>query len=150
MKAWQMRVAVVVLAAGLGVALAPPLDATQPLAQIRRDDWAVPELPRKSERVGEALALAGSPIFEPEARTAAAGAAPAAPPADSRWRVAGFLGRGEERRALIAFSDPARAAAVLGRGDALPTGHRIERIEPDAVCVRVGRKILRIGVETRD
>lgn len=140
-----------VAAALLGALLAPPLEpsATAPAAP-RPDDWQDPQLPRKPDLGGQALALAGSPLFEPEATTAALQAAAAAPPPDERWRIAGLLGRGEARVVLVSFMDPARSQQTLKPGDRLPSGHRIERIEADAVCVQVGRKILRIGVQTRD
>lgn len=137
-------------AAGLGVVLAPPLESSQPSVSNQRDDWRSPTLPRKPDQAAQALALASSPIFEPEAHLAAQQAAAAAPPPDERWRIAGLLGRGESRVALVHFMDPARAPQTLKAGDKLPSGHRIQRIEPDAVCVQVGRKILRIGVQTRE
>jgi hypothetical protein len=106
------------------------------------------ELPRKPDQAGMSLALAASPMFEPEAKAAVQSTATAA--LDERWRIAGVLGRAGQRKVLISFSDPARQAQVLSVGDALPSGHRIRDIESGTVCVQVGRKVLRIGVQAID
>lgn len=145
-----LRTGGLLLAAGLGALLAPPLEPAPAEATARQDAWTPPALPRKPDQAAQALALVSSPLFEPEAKTAAAQTAATAPPPDERWRVAGLLGRGSERRALISYADPAKPAETLKVGDKLPSGHRIHRIDDGAVCVQVGRKILRIGVQTRD
>lgn len=142
------RVLLVLGSALLGAVLAPATETPAPLAASRSDDWQTPTLPRRPDETPLALALVTSPIFEPEARSA--NAAAAAAPVDERWRIAGLLGRGSERSVLVSFSAPGRAPEVLRLGDKLPSGHRIQCIEPTAVCVQVGQKTLRIGVQTSD
>lgn len=134
---------------GLGAALAPGADDPAKAMGLRRvSDWALAEMPRKPEQAGLALSLATSAMFEAEAPLAGQGAAVAPP--DERWRIAGVLGRGHDAQVVVSFRDPSRPTQILRVGDTLPSGHRVQAVEPGTVCVQVGRKILRIGVQALD
>jgi hypothetical protein len=147
MKTWQ-RWALLLGLLLVGAALAPAPDSELGPGLSRREAWALAELPRKPDQAGMSLGLAASPMFEPEVRSAVQSAPMVA--VDDRWRIAGVLGRAGQRKVLISFSDPARQAQVLSVGEALPSGHRIRDIESGTVCVQVGRKVLRIGVQAID
>lgn len=71
----------------------------------------------------------------------------AAPIEDPRWRLAAVYGAGKERGALVEFVAPGKAAQRLRVGDALPSGHRIAAIGERDICVLIGRKSFRLGVE---
>jgi hypothetical protein len=144
------RWALIAGSALVGAVLAPPLETPVAALASNSDRWQLPDLPRKPDQAALALALSSSTIFEPEAKMAAQAAAAAQPPPDERWRIAGILGRDTARSVLVTFNDPTQPAQTLRVGDRLPSGHRIQRIEPHAVCVQQGPKILRIGVQTRD
>jgi hypothetical protein len=70
-----------------------------------------------------------------------------APAPDPRWRLAGIFGRGAERGVLVAFSAAGKPPQRLHAGDTLPSGHRIERIEEREICIRIGSRLYRLGVE---
>ena len=128
----------------------PPVqDSAQRVPKLRAEVWSPPELPHRPDLGTQALALSASPIFEPEA-TAAAQPGAAGPPADNRWRIAGVIGRGEERQVLISFRAGNRPDLRLGVGQRLPSGHRIASIGDADVCVEVGNGRFLLGVEYRD
>ena len=141
-----MAAGALLVAAALGWLLAPEDDASTALVQVRRDDWVLPELPRKPDMVGTALAVVTSPIFgvEPQAGVAAAA------PEDTRWRLAGIFRRGAERTALISFAAPGKEALRLRTGESLPSGHKIIKIDDSEVCVQIGKRTFRLGVEYRE
>jgi hypothetical protein len=148
MTTWQ-RVGAWVGLMALGVFLAPGLDEAGGTVGLRRSAaWSLADMPRKPDQAGLAVSLATSPMFEPEAQSSPGAAA--TPPSDDRWRIAGVLGRGRDAKVLVAFRDPNRPNQVLRVGDVLPSGHRVQAVEPGTVCVQVGRKILRIGVQALD
>lgn len=135
------------LAACLGALLAPNEQmGGKGLVNARRELWLLPEVPRKPDLAAQALALVSSPIFEAEAQVAAANA----PPEDLRWRVAGVFGRGNERSVLIVFLAPGKQPLNLRVGEKLPSGHKITKIEDSGVCVQLGSKSYRLGVEYRE
>lgn len=143
--------AVFAAAAALGAWMAPGIEPEASLVKARRNAWELPELPRKPDLVGQGLALAASPMFEPEAQMqAAAAAAAVAAGEDKRWRIAGIYRRASERSVLINFMAPGKASQTLRVGDKLPSGHRITRIDDGEVCVQLGNKSYRLGVEYRD
>ncbi len=133
-------------AAILGWLLVPSEPASVQLVQPRRDAWVLPDLPRKPDLVGIGLAVVTSPIFEAESQ---AGTAPAQA-VDPRWRVAGIFGQGVQRTALVSFAAPGKEPLRLRVGDFLPSGHRIKRIDDSEVCVQIGKKTFRLGVEYRE
>ncbi|HEY1089493.1 MAG TPA: hypothetical protein VGE47_00230 [Burkholderiaceae bacterium] len=135
------------LAALLGALLAPrDQDDSKGLVNARRELWLLPDAPRKPDLSSQALALVSSPIFEAEAQVAVANA----PPEDTRWRVAGVFGRGNERSVLIAFVARGKQSQSLHVGQKLPSGHKITKIEDSGVCVELGKKSYRLGVEYRE
>jgi hypothetical protein len=132
---------------GLGALLAPAGDTGDAgLVAARRNEWQLPDLPRKPDLTSQALAMVTSPIFEPEAKTASADVSAE----DQRWRVAGIFRRGAERSVLISFMAPGKESQTLHVGQKLPTGHKITQIEENWICVQLGRKSYRLGVEYRD
>lgn len=138
------------VAAACGALLAPAEEGGASMVQPRRDAWLMPDLPRKPDLVGQGLAMVTSPIFEPEAQIAAAAAAAAKPPEDLRWRIAGLFRRGNDSSVLISFMAPGKASQTLRVGERLPTGHRITKIDGNEVCVQLGKKSYRLGVESRE
>ncbi len=125
------------------------LEAPQTARVARSEAWVPPDLPRRPDLGAKALAISASPIFEPEA-TAQAAVAAAGPPIDNRWRVAGVIGRGEARQALISFRAGNQPDQRLSVGQRLPSGHRIVSIGDADVCVEVGSGRFLLGVEYRD
>lgn len=143
----------VLLAAAFGVGwlLAPGPQADAPLVQPRKEQWRLPDLPQRPDDASRAIGLAGSPIFEPEAALVAAAAAEAAAKAeDRRWRVAGFFGRGRERKVLITFAAAGKPALRLAVGDKVPSGERITLIQDGEVRIRVGNKQVPLGADYRE
>lgn len=140
-------VALGLFALGWWVAPAPAPDAV--VVEARRDAWELPDLPRRPDHVGLALSLATSSLFEPEV-TQATTAAAAAPAEDRRWRVAGVVDRGGERKALISFAAPGKETLRLRAGDKLPSGERISRISEGEVWIRVGRQQVPLGAQYRE
>lgn len=136
------------IAFGAGWLIAPPSSPHAELVQSRRDSWRLPDLPQRPDQAARAIGLASSPIFEPEAPQA--NAAAAAKTEDGRWRVAGFFGRGQERKVLISFALPGKPALRLGVGDKVPSGERIARIQDGEVLVQVGKKQVPLGADYRE
>ena len=134
----------VLMAAGLGWFLAPAEQVEKPLVQLRRDAWNLPELPRKPDQVVQGLAVVTSPIFGAEPQSGPAATAPE----DNRWRVAGVYRSGTERKVLISFMAPGKQSLRLGVGDTLPSGHRITKIDDSEVCMQIGKKSFRLGVQS--
>jgi hypothetical protein len=144
---WIMAAAVF----GLGWMTAPMPDAEAPPVQARKEGWKLPDLPQRPDHASRAMALAGSPIFEPEAAVLAAAAANAAAKAeDRRWRVAGVFGRGQERKVLISFVAAGKAPLRLAVGDKVPSGERITQIHDGEVLIRVGNKQVPLGADYRE
>ncbi|MDM4767540.1 hypothetical protein [Pelomonas sp. SE-A7] len=140
-----------VVAALIGALLAPGVELDASLVQARRNSWELPDLPRKPELTAIGLSLVTSPMFEPEAQVrAAAAAAAAAESEDKRWRIAGLFRRDKQRGVLINFMAPGKPPQTLHVGDRLPSGHMIKRIDDGEVCVQLGNKTYRLGVEYRD
>jgi hypothetical protein len=149
MKAMPWVLFPVALAIGWLASGPPQSDA--PLVQARRDAWELPSLPPRESDAGRAIGLASSPIFEPEAVQQAAAAATAATAAeDRRWRVAGVVGRGGERKVLITFAMAGKPPLRLQVGDKVPTGERITQIQDGEVLIRVGKQQVPLGAEYRE
>jgi hypothetical protein len=146
-----MPLAIVLVAFGAGWLLAPVPAAEAPLVQARRETWRLPDLPQRSDQAAQAIGLASSPIFEPEAALAAAAAAAAVAKAeDKRWRVSGIFGRGNERKVLINFALPGKEPLRLAAGDKVPSGERIVRILDGEVLIQVGKKQVPLGAGYRE
>jgi len=134
------------LSALLGWQAASPVAQAPALVQTRRDEWSLPTLPLVADATTRAVIVSTSPIWGAEVKPAdTAASAP-----NLRWRLAGVFGSGKTGRALIVFEDPAKPEQRLKVGDKLPSGHPIELIESNQVCIKVGKKQLRFGVETRE
>lgn len=138
------------VALGLGWLLVAAPDDEAPLVQARREGWTLPNLPPRSDQAGRAIGLASSPVFEPEAAFVAAQAAAATKSEDRRWRAAGIVGRGSERKVLITFALAGKPALRLAVGDKLPSGERITQIHDGEVLIRVGKKQVPLGADYRE
>lgn len=143
---WVLSIA---LAGAAGWFVAPADSVNAELVQVRRDRWELPSLPRRPDLLAQGLAMVTSPIFEPEAQIVAAATAAAAPPEDQRWRVAGLFRRDGVRSVMISFMAPGKPAQALRVGDKLPSGHVVTRIDDNEICVQLGKKSYRLGVEYR-
>lgn len=139
------------VALGIGWLLVPAPEDEPSLVQPRREAWELPSLPPRADQAGRAIGLASSPIFEPEtALVAAQAAAAAAKSEDRRWRAAGIVGRGSERKVLITFALAGKPALRLAVGDKVPSGERITQIQDGEVLIRVGKKQVPLGADYRE
>ena len=140
-RAWWIAAAIAGL---LGWWIAPLPDAAPSLVKPRQDAWRLPSLPRRVDQTSMAVLVSGANYW---GASAAAPTANAAPIEDPRWRLAAVYGAGKARGALVEFAAAGKAAQRLSVGDALPSGHRIVAIGERNVCVLIGRKSFRLGVE---
>lgn len=138
----------IVGAFGLGWVFSGGAPESPSLVAARRNVWDLPDLPVRRDQAERAIALAGSPIFEPEAAVLAATAAAKAD--DKRWRVAGVYGRGQERRVLIGFALASKPPLRLGVGDKVPSGEPITQIHDGEVLIRVGKRQVPLGADYRE
>lgn len=145
---WRGWVVMAALAGAAGWMFGPASDATPTLVQPRRDRWQLPPLPPREDQTLLAAEVATAPMWG--AAPAAAGAVAAAAAADTRWRLAAVYGVQGDRSALITFAAPDRPPKRVQAGDLLPSGHRIVSIGTHDVCVQLGRKTYRLGVERSD
>ena len=133
-------------AVAAGWLLTPLPPEAQSAVQARRDGWHVAELPRRPDLVratidSTAAAMWGPAVLNP-VKSAAATAVD-----DPRWRVAGVYGAGSDRQVIITFMNPDKHVQYLRVGDSLPSGHKIESIHDNEVCVRIGKQAHRLLVE---
>lgn len=135
---------------GIGWLAAPSAEPAGTVVQARKDRWQLPDLPQRPDHVARAMALAASPMFEPEATQAVAAAQAAAQAEDLRWRAAGVFGRGHERKVLIVFAAAGKAPVRLAVGDKVPSGERITQIREGEVLIRVGNKQVPLGADYRE
>lgn len=132
--------------AGAGLGWWLPL-ANEPAARLvstGRAPWLLEELPRSPGSATQAMAArAVNAGFwgVPEER------AVAQPPEDLRWRVAGIVGVGEQRRLMIVHRTGAKPPQMARVGDTVPSGHRIVEIGESTYCVEIGGRSYRLGVE---
>jgi hypothetical protein len=134
-------------AAMVGWWLAPVPEATPALVKPRQDGWRLPALPRAVDQSTVAAVVAGAPYW---GRAAAAPVAQATAPVDPRWRIAAVYGVGADRGALIQFAQADRPPQRVRVGDKLPSGHPIVEINHREICIRIGSKTYRLGVERSD
>jgi hypothetical protein len=126
-----------------------PVDAPEPaIVKPRRDDWLLPDLPRRAVENAAVVAAAAAPFWGSAALAPATAAS--APPEDPRWRIAAVFGDASRRGVLVVFEQEGRPAARLYAGDKLPSGHVITSVREREVCVQVGNKSYRLGVERRE
>lgn len=142
LRNWVMAATV----AGLvGWWLAPLPEPVPSLVKPRQDTWRLAPLPRRADQTSTAAMVNSANFWG--ASAAAAAALAAAPSADPRWRIAAVYGAGKDRATLIQFLAKDKQALHLRVGDSLPSGHRIVTIGDRDVCVQIGRKAYRLGVE---
>jgi hypothetical protein len=132
-------------AALLGAWVAPLPDPAPALVKPRSDAWTLSSMPRVFDQTVLAVNVLNAPYWGSVAGPAAAAPSPPAP--DPGWRLAGIFGQGSERGVLVEFAAEGKPPLRLRAGDALPSGHRIQRIQEREICVRVGGRLLRLGVE---
>lgn len=118
-----------------------------PLVQARRDAWQLQPLPEPVDGTSQAVAVATSPLWGAEP---AAASAAAAPPVQLRWRMAGVFGQGKQGGVLVIYSDAGKPPERMKVGEKLPSGHVIESVDGNQVCIRIGKKLYSFGVETRE
>jgi hypothetical protein len=128
----------------LGWWAAPTPDVAPGVVRPRQDAWRLPSLPRRVDQTSTAALVSGASYW---GTAATASTAAAAAVEDPRWRLAAVYGAGGERGALVEFVAAGKAAQRLRVGDALPSGHRIVAIGERDICVLIGRKSFRLGVE---
>lgn len=142
---WREGLLLGALAVLAGWYAAPALPEASTLVRARRDDWQLPALPRRPDLTATAVRVAAAEYWGgPEAGAAAAASVPIE---DTRWRIAGLFGSGQGRGVLIRYAAPDKAEQRLRVGDRLPSGHRIVEINATEVCVQVGSRRLRLGIE---
>lgn len=141
---WRNTAWAAAAAALLGWWLAPLPQAAPALVKPRGDHWSLPALPRVFDQTVLAVNVLDAPFWGPRA-AALADSAMLAP--DPRWRIAAIFGQGADRGVLVEFSAEGKSPLRLRTGEKLPSGHRIVRIEEREVCVQIGPREYRLGVE---
>lgn len=141
---WRPWWALALAAAMLGWWLAPLPDAAPALVKPRQDSWQLEALPRRIDQTTTAALVSSASYWG-----GAAAVAGAQPPVaeDPRWRIAAVFSAGRERGALVQFMAPGKPPLRVQVGDTLPSGHRVVSIGERDVCVQIGRKTYRLGVE---
>ena len=139
--AWWAAAAAVLL----GWVFAPTPEPAPALVKPRRDTWTLVPLPRLLNQTALAAEVMGAPYWG--AQATGAGAAQAAPTLDPRWRVAAIYGSRSERAVLIVYAAEGKPPQQLHVGDQLPSGHRIVRVDEREICVQIGARSYRLGVE---
>jgi hypothetical protein len=119
----------------------PETDVVKP----RRDDWRLAPAPRRPDLTSVAVLVMSAPYWG----GVEVAAAPT-PVEDPRWRVAAVYGAANDRSVLISFSALSKPPLRLRVGDALPSGHKIINIGERDLCIRIGNKTYRLGVERRE
>lgn len=143
---WRPWLLMAAVAALVGWWAAPLPDPGAALVRPRQDSWRLAPLPRRIDQTSTAALVSGAGYWG-----AAAGQPDAAAPAaeDPRWRIAAVYGVGKDRGALIQFAAADKPPLRLRVGDMLPSGHRIVTIGDRDMCVQIGGKTYRLGVERR-
>jgi hypothetical protein len=139
------------LAGTAGWVLWPQYSAGPVLVAPRRDAWALAALPRRAVENSAIVIAATAPFWGAPTKAAAASAPPPPPPPpppEPRWRIAAVFGQAAKRGVLITFAADARPPQRLFVGDKLPGGYLVTNIEEREVCVLVGKKSYRLGVES--
>ncbi len=131
----------------LGWLVGGAADNPVPLVQARRDAWQLQPLPEPVDGTSRAVAVATSPLWGAEP---AAASTAAVPPAQLRWRVAGVFGQGKQGGVLVIYSDASKPPDRMKVGEKLPSGHVIESVDGNQVCIRIGKKLYSFGVETSE
>lgn len=141
---WRSWMALALVAALIGWWAAPLPGATPALVKPRQDSWQLDALPRRVDQTTTAALVSAAGYWGAAATVAGAQTAVAE---DPRWRIAAVFSAGKDRGALVQFSAPGKPALRVQVGDTLPSGHRVVSIGERDVCVQIGRKTYRLGVE---
>lgn len=134
----------VVAAAAAGWFLAPQPEPAVALVKARGDRWELPALPRVFDQTTLAANVLGAAFWGAPVGSSEQALVPAV---DGRWRLAGIFGHSRDRAVLVEFLAEGKAPLRLRVGDTLPSGHQIERIDEREVCIRIGSRLYRMGVE---
>ena len=145
-RGWALML---VLAALVGWTAWPQPSAGPVLVAPRRDAWALPAMPRRAVENSAIVIATTAPFWGAPIQAAAASAPPPPPPPppEPRWRIAAVFGQAAKRGVLITFAADARPPQRLFVGDKLPGGYLVTNIEEREICVLVGKKSYRLGVE---
>ena len=143
-SAWRPWWILAVAAALGGWWLAPLPGPATALVKPRHDTWSLAPLPRRVDQISTAAMVSGAAYWG--AAVALPGAA-AATAEDPRWRIAAVYGVGKDRGALVQFAAAGKPPLRGHVGETLPSGHRVVSIGDRDVCVQIGRKAYRLGVE---
>lgn len=114
------------------------------VVQPMREAWQLELPPRQVDQTALAAVVMSAPFWGSAAQ---ATSAPVVPVIDERWRIAAVFGQGKDRNVLVVFSAEGKPPSRLGVGDKLPSGHRIVSVGERDVCIQIGRKTYRMGVE---
>jgi hypothetical protein len=145
LRGWALMLA---LAALVGWTAWPQPSPGPVLVAPRRDAWALPVLPRRGLENSTIVIAATAPFWGAPIPVAAASAPPPPPPPpEPRWRIAAVFGHVAKRGVLITFDADVRPPQRLFVGDKLPGGYLVTNIEEREICVLVGKKSYRLGVE---
>lgn len=144
LRRWGLAVLVV---AGLGWWLGEPAPQGAMVGLRKTQSWALPELPRWVTSAGTPVLIAQASFWD---RGLVAAPVEAAAPVDDRWRFAGVLGAGADRKVLVAFSDQNKPPQLFKLGESLPGGHKITRIDDRSVCVALGKRSYTLAIERLD
>jgi hypothetical protein len=142
--AWRPWWILAMAAALLGWWLAPLPGPAPALVKPRQDSWRLAPLPRRVDQTTAAALVSGAAYW---------GAAAVPPDAvakaaeDPRWRIAAVYGVGQDRGALVQFAAAGKLPLRVHVGEKLPSGHRVLSIGERDVCVEIGGKAYRLGVE---
>jgi hypothetical protein len=133
-------------AAGAGWLFLPQPTIGPALVAPRRDVWTLPVLPRRMLENSAVVIAATAPFWGVVVQPATT-AAIAPPPEEPRWRIAAVFGDVIKRGVLIQYVTEVRPPLRLFVGDKLPGGYLITNIEEREICVLLGKKNYRLGVE---
>ncbi|MCV2364686.1 hypothetical protein LNV23_14630 [Paucibacter sp. DJ1R-11] len=139
--------ALLLLAVLLGWYAVPAEVPAPGLVQPRRDVWELPELLVPATPGSQSLLVSSAAFWGPEPKPLSESAAPVA---NTRWRLAGVYGAGKQGGVLVLFADESKPALRLAVGDKLPSGHVIDAVDGNQICIWIGKKRYRMGVERRE
>lgn len=133
-RLWALVLIAIVLA---WLMLRPTLSSDLPALVSARQPDRMPKLaplPVPTDPAPALALLSQSTLWGPLPPRPASGAAGEAPP-PPKWEVSGFYVVSGKRYVVVSFEKQALPSLQLTRGDRLPDGSRITRIEPDRVHV---------------
>jgi hypothetical protein len=143
-SAWRPWWTFVLIASLAGWWLAPLPGPATVLVKPRQDNWSLAAQPRRIDQTSTAALVSGAAYWG--AAATLPGAAALAPE-DPRWRIAAVYGSGKDRAALVEFAAAGKPPLRVSVGESLPSGHRVVSIGDRELCVQIGGKTYRLGVE---